>query len=53
MLQADKRGIQGNLAKKKNYINGWIELSLIDELFSFLLSKIFSTKKYVVLINIF
>ena len=37
MLQADKRRIQWNLAKK--YIDGWIELSLIDELFSFLLSK--------------
>jgi hypothetical protein len=34
MLQADKRGVQRNIDKK--LINGWIELSLIDELFSFL-----------------
>jgi len=34
MLQSDERGVQRNLAKK--LINGWIELSLIDELILFL-----------------
>jgi hypothetical protein len=37
MLQADKHGIQRNLAK--HYINGWIELMLIDELFSISFSE--------------
>jgi hypothetical protein len=34
MLQSDERGVQRDLAEK--LINGWIELSLIDELILFL-----------------